>query len=54
MLACFQRLLLLCACPWSENEEYGVTGPDEELVFCPKLDATVEILDQVRGESEKL
>lgn len=53
MLACLQELLRLSACPWTEDEAYGITGTPEEITLCPKLGAMLEKLDVIRDRQEK-
>ncbi|MBU2500442.1 DEAD/DEAH box helicase [bacterium] len=53
MLGCLQELLLLCACPWTENEAYGVQGTPDDLKQCPKLGALLDKLDEIRDLREK-
>lgn len=53
MLGCLAQLLRLSSCPWTDEAAYGVTGTADELEACPKLAATIQILDAIREKGEK-
>jgi len=53
MLACLQKLLLLCACPWDDEQLSKAVGSDSELEECPKLRLLFEVLDAVKTSDEK-
>lgn len=53
MLGCLQQLLQLCACPWDDNEAYGVTGTATEIKQCPKLGLVIDQLAEISKKGEK-
>jgi len=53
MLACLQKLLKLCACPWDDNQAISITGSSSDIEECPKLGLLFETLDKVMENNEK-
>lgn len=54
MLGCLQELLRLCACPWSDEEAYGLRGTETEMAACAKLRAAIDKLAVIRDKGEKV
>ena len=54
MLGCLQKLLKLCACPWSDDEVFMVDGSSDDIQKCPKLGMTLNIIESIHDKGEKV